>query len=309
MGSKRWMSNIRKRYGLGISCVVLGLVATSCFRDTSEAIERQPVAREVASPTVMIAAEDLATQIPDVVVEEAIASEAPPDTFALTATALIARLTELAESESTDVPSNISVVEEEPAAEDESPVVVATAVPVVRSTVVPGEDCVHEIRAGETLFMLSLAYGSTVDAIAEASEIENPDRLAIGQRITIPECGTTGFAPPPTSLPPPTAHSNAIESTTETELEIAAVDDGEEHTVLIQQAQDALLNNAQSGLSGGFSALSAEIATPSQTYTLQQGETLLEIALRFNTTLEVLAALNGITDVDDVDAGDVLQIP
>ena len=176
MGSKRWMSNIRKRYGLGISCVVLGLVATSCFRDTSEAIERQPVAREVASPTVMIAAEDLATQIPDVVVEEAIASEAPPDTFALTATALIARLTELAESESTDVPSNISDVEEQPVAEDESPVVVATAVPVVRSTVVPGEDCVHEIRAGETLFMLSLAYGSTVDAIAEASEIENPDR-------------------------------------------------------------------------------------------------------------------------------------
>ena len=309
MGSKRWMSNIRKRYGLGISCVVLGLVATSCFRDTSEAIERQPVAREVASPTVMIKAEDLATQIPDVIVEDAISSEAPPDTFALTATALIARLTELAESESTDVPSNISVVEEEPAAEDEPPVVVATAVPVVRSTVVPGEDCVHEIRAGETLFMLSLAYGSTVDAIAEASEIVNPDRVAIGQRITIPECGTSGFAPPPTSLPPPTADTNAIESTTETELEIAAVDDGEERTVLIQQAQDALLNNAQSGISGGFSALSAETPTPSRTYTVQRGETLLEIALRFNTTLEVLAELNGITDVDDVDAGDVLQIP
>ena len=309
MGSKRWMSNIRKRYGLGISCVVLGLVATSCFRDTSEAIDRQPVAHEVASPTVMITAEDLATQIPDVIVEDAIASEAPPDTFALTATALIARLTELAESESTDVPSNISVVEEDPAEEDESPVVVATAAPVVRSTVVPGEDCVHEIRAGETLFMLSLAYGSTVDAIAEASEIENPDRVAIGQRITIPECGTSGFAPPPTSPPPPTADTNAIESTTVTELEIAAVDDGEERTVLIQQAQDALLNNAQSGISGGFSALSAETPTPSRTYTVQRGETLLEIALQFNTTLEVLAELNGIADVDDVDAGDVLQIP
>ena len=79
--------------------------------------------------------------------------------------------------------------------------------------------------------------------------------------------------------------------------------------MLIQQAQDALLNNAQSGISGGFNALSAETATPSQTYTVQRGETLLEIALRFNTTLELLAALNGITDVDDVDAGDVLQIP
>jgi LysM repeat protein len=45
------------------------------------------------------------------------------------------------------------------------------------------------------------------------------------------------------------------------------------------------------------------------TYTVQPGDTLAEIAIRFNVTLEALAAANGIEDLDYIEAGQVLTIP
>ena len=302
MSSKRWFFGFRRRFGVMLLCVIISLMLSACFRDAAESIQEQPLAREVASPTVMDTAEPQPTATAEL--SEAIATEAPPDTFALTATALISRLTQVAEPAAAEVDSETGNAGGAAVSAPE-----ATAVPLIRATVPPGEDCVHEIRAGETLFMMALAYGSTVDAIAAASEIENPDRIAIGQRITIPGCGTSGFAPPPTSRPPATTDPNAVVPTAEPELELVAEESDEEISALVQQAQEAILSNAQASLADGFTALSAEIATPSRTYTVQVGETLLVIALRFNTTVAILAALNDIEDVDDVDAGDVLNIP
>jgi LysM repeat protein len=58
-------------------------------------------------------------------------------------------------------------------------------------------DCIHEVRAGENLFRLSLRYGVTVNDIARASGVQNIQLISIGQRLTIPNCGTTGIQPPP----------------------------------------------------------------------------------------------------------------
>jgi LysM repeat protein len=46
-----------------------------------------------------------------------------------------------------------------------------------------------------------------------------------------------------------------------------------------------------------------------RTHTVQQGDTLLDIALKYNTTVEVIAALNGITSVHELQIGQVLLIP
>lgn len=69
-------------------------------------------------------------------------------------------------------------------------------------------DCVHEVRAGENLFRLSLRYGVTVNDIARASGVSNIQLISIGQRLTIPNCGTTGVYPPATSVPPNTGGNN-----------------------------------------------------------------------------------------------------
>ena len=298
---------VRGRIALCLMFAMLGLLASACFRDASEAIDEQPVAREVASPTAVDTAVPAPTNTAEAL-EELFTVE-PPDTFALTATALIARLTEIAEPEATALSGDEAGDSTEPGAVGDVPEVQSSPVPLVRVTVPPGEDCVHEIRAGETLFMLSLAYGSTVGEIAAASEIADPDRISVGQRIIVPGCGTAGFAPPPTSAPPPTKDPDAIEPTAVSEeVEIVEAEDGEDFSALVQQAQDAILNNAQAGSADEFSA-QAVIVTPSRSYTVQQDDTLLAIALQFGTSLEALASLNDINDVDDVQAGDELLIP
>jgi lysozyme len=290
----------------------MSLLLTACFRDTSEVMQQQPVARQVASPTPVEEAEPTAVEEAEATtVVEAEATTAPPkatddvapteqevDQFALTATALIALQTQPALIE--DSPGGVQ--------DDADPALQPTAIPPARATIPPGEDCVHEIRAGDTLFQLSLAYGVTVDDIARASEIDNPDRIAVGQQVTIPGCGTTGFIPPPTSVPPPTIDPATIPPTSEpAELEIASA--GDTRDTLVEQAQTTLLDNAQLGADTEFSIQSASSPTSGGSYTVEQHDTLYGIALQLGTTVDVLAALNDIADVDSLTAGVVLQTP
>lgn len=292
------MLDFCRRFQLVLLLSAVALLLTACFRDTSEVIQQQPVAREYASPTTVQEVEP--STIPATAIVEPNATEPEVDQFALTATAMIARQTQPASEQQTS--SEGGLLNDAVSSEE------AKATPLPRATIPPGEDCVHEIRAGDTLFQLSLAYGVTVNAIAEASEISNPDQIAVGQHITIPECGTTGFIPPPTSIPTATVDPATIPATSEpSELEIASADDT--RSALIAQAQEALLDNALSDPAEDFSAQLAGEATPSRTYTVQQNDTLFEIAAQFGTTVEVLAALNDIADVDSLNAGDILQIP
>ncbi|MDX2075593.1 MAG: LysM peptidoglycan-binding domain-containing protein [bacterium] len=66
---------------------------------------------------------------------------------------------------------------------------------------VSGTDCVHEVVQGENLFRLSLKYGVNVTDIARVSGITNINLILVGQKLTIPGCGTTGVRPNPTSFP------------------------------------------------------------------------------------------------------------
>ncbi|MDE2950623.1 MAG: LysM peptidoglycan-binding domain-containing protein [Chloroflexota bacterium] len=306
MSYRQSIHSIRRRISLSLMCALLCLLATACFRDASEVIDSQPVAREVASPTAVDTEVPEPTLTPELL--EELFTEEPPDTFALTATALISRLTQAAELEATALLLDNTAESDTTSVLDDAPDVQARPISLVRVTVPPGEDCIHEIRAGETLFMLSLAYGSTVDEIAAASDINNPDRISVGQRITIPGCGTAGFAPPPTSPPPPTSDPSAIEAPAASEeVEITEAEDEEDFSALVQQAQNAILSNAQAGAADDFSAQSA--IAPPRSYTVQQNDTLLGIALQFDTTIEALASLNNIADVNNVQAGDELLLP
>ncbi|MYD38658.1 MAG: LysM peptidoglycan-binding domain-containing M23 family metallopeptidase [Chloroflexi bacterium] len=44
----------------------------------------------------------------------------------------------------------------------------------------------HTVAAGETLFVIGLQYNLTVDAIAKANDMDNPNLLRIGQQLTVP---------------------------------------------------------------------------------------------------------------------------
>ncbi|MCC6613956.1 MAG: LysM peptidoglycan-binding domain-containing protein [Anaerolineae bacterium] len=66
----------------------------------------------------------------------------------------------------------------------------------------PGVDCIHEVQStDQNLYRISLAYGVPVADIAARSGVTNINLILVGQKLTIPGCGTTGYRPPPTSTP------------------------------------------------------------------------------------------------------------
>ena len=281
------MLNLMRWGRLSLAMAAVAMLLAACFRDATESIQEQPVARVNPSPTAVVT--DEPTEPPPTNTAEPTVADIDP--FALTATAIIAAQTQPA-----------------PGADAGASQAQPTAPLIPRATHPPGEDCVHEIRAGETLFQLSLAYGVSVDDIAAVSDIANPDRIGVGQQVTIPECGTTGFIPPPTSIPAATVEPLTIPATSQSsEIEIASGDDT--RSALVAQAQQALLGNADTDALDAISAQLSGTATPSRRYTVQQNDTLFEIAARYGTSVAALAALNDIADVDNLNVGDVLQLP
>lgn len=84
-----------------------------------------------------------------------------------------------------------------PTATPTSPPGVPTHTPTPTPTTppgTPGAAIVHVVQRGENLFRIALKYNTTVEAIAAANGIRNPQLIYVGQKLTIPKGGT---APPP----------------------------------------------------------------------------------------------------------------
>ena len=62
----------------------------------------------------------------------------------------------------------------------------------------PGPGGEYVVRAGDSLSGIARSVGVSARAIAEVNGLADPDRLAVGQRLTLPE----GAKPPPASPPP-----------------------------------------------------------------------------------------------------------
>lgn len=322
--SKQW-----KRHHWIVVCVVLMLITTACFRDSGESVGSQPVSQllpsdtpiptntpepptETATPTPTEEPEEtddadvvnIGNTIPGGTRVAQLPTDTPgfeqPDDFALTATALIGQLTQDASIILTTQAFEAGIGQETP-----TPLATATtdplfAEPTQQQQLVPGADCVHQIRAGENLYQLSLAYGVSVADMASRSAISNWNLVLVGQRITIPGCGTTGFRPPATSTPVPTATVVvASASTTGTGTTVTSTDP------LVASAQSELVASAQNAIQ---SAANTNLVATRQ-YTVQQYDTLFGIAQSFGTTVDAIAALNGITNINTITMGDVLAIP
>lgn len=123
--------------------------------------------------------------------------EGEEDTWALTSTVVVLQITQTLEAGYTMTAEALGLG--------------ATATPTPTPTQefgvtqqpppVSGADCVHEVRAGENLFRISLRYGVSINQIANASGVTNIQLIRVGQKLTIPGCGTTGAVPPPTTIP------------------------------------------------------------------------------------------------------------
>lgn len=147
------------------------------------------------------------------------------------------------------------------------------------------ETVVHVVVAEDMVSALALQYGSSVAAIKLANGLNASSTIFIGQELIIP-------------LNP---------------SEIAAASAVEEFSA--QQAPSPTATAMPTSTATPTltpTATSTATPTPSATpitYQIQPGDTLFNIALRYGTTVDLLAKANDIANPHQIDVGQVLLIP
>lgn len=150
----------------------------------------------------------------------------------------------------------------------------------------------YVVQRGDTLTQIASAYGISVSELAAANGISDPNRIMIGQQLAIPGQTIT----------------HQVERG-ETLREIAA-----EYGVSVDDIATANgisnPNVIQIGAKLKISSSSSAPTTPPAvaTYTVKKGDSLAAIAARFDTTVEALAAANGITNPGVIYIGATLQL-
>jgi len=170
------------------------------------------------------------------------------------------------------------------------------------------ESIVHVVQRGENLFRIALRYGVTVDAIAEANGLASARRIYVGQRLIIPT-GEGHAGQPPSS-------SSSVHVVQRGEnLYRIALRYGTTFRALAAANGIVNVNHIYVGQrlvipgDGAAPAPSPQPAPSGQTYTVQRGDTLSAIALRYGVSMWTLAQLNGIRNPSFIYVGQVLRIP
>ncbi|HJU51762.1 MAG TPA: LysM peptidoglycan-binding domain-containing M23 family metallopeptidase [Acidimicrobiia bacterium] len=175
--------------------------------------------------------------------------------------------------------------------------VLASALIVALAVAAASADYV--VESGDTLGDIARAHGVSVEEIADANGIANPDLIRVGQVLVIP--GTQGgggsalhvVAPGDTLAGIAARFGTTIGELVETN-QLADPD-------LLRIGQELAVPT-----SGATEAAPAPASA--QSHTVVAGETLAGIASRYGIALEALAAANGITDPSLIYVGTTLRL-
>ncbi|MDI3279910.1 MAG: LysM peptidoglycan-binding domain-containing protein [Bacillota bacterium] len=147
---------------------------------------------------------------------------------------------------------------------------------------------IYVVRPGDTMFLLAQRFGVPLERLIEVNRLPDPDRLAVGQALIIPQ-------PPPEPLRYTVRRGDTLFALAR--LFGTTV----EALVRVNRIPDPnLIFPGQVLVIPGFQAMR---------YTVRSGDTLFLIARRFGTTVEALVRLNAIPDPDRIFPGQVLVVP
>lgn len=176
------------------------------------------------------------------------------------------------------------------------------------------EPIVHVVQPGENLFRISLRYGTTVAAIMDANGIANADTIYVGQELIIP---TGAQDQAPADQPAPAEDGGYLVRQGDT-LSTIAAHHGITLWALVEAnnlSQPYIIYAGQrltipTTIAHTLDTAAITLATPAapDTYTIQPGDTLTQIARRYGTTALELARLNRITNPSTIYAGQVLRL-
>ncbi|HEY67838.1 MAG TPA: LysM peptidoglycan-binding domain-containing protein [Thermoflexia bacterium] len=167
---------------------------------------------------------------------------------------------------------------------------------------------IHVVQRGENLFRIALRYGVTVDALTAANGLSDTGRIYAGQRLVVPTGGdsTAPTAPSSSGVHVVQRGENLFRIALRygTTVQALAAANGIVNTGRVYAGQRLVLPGRATA-----PATSAQPASSGQTYTVQRGDTLSSIALRYGVSMWALAQANGIRNPSFICVGQVLHIP
>lgn len=172
-------------------------------------------------------------------------------------------------------------------------------------TIPPVPGVVHLVKDGDTLQALAERYSTDADKIAQANGLKDPFLLQIGQTLVIP-----GGKVPQATAPAPASQTKYTVAEGDSVSSIA-----DDFGVDIQTIVDAnglaapyILQPGQEIIIPGGHR-SAAPAQPHTTYTVQQGDSLSQIADSFGISINAIINANNLSDPSSIQPGQQLTIP
>ena len=150
----------------------------------------------------------------------------------------------------------------------------------------------YTVKRGDTLSEIAKRYGTTVNEIANLNNISNTNLIYIGQYLIIPTTSNAQVSTSTTYTVKSGDTLSGIANMFGTTYQKLAEINGISNPNKIYPGQVLKINGS----------------TSIQTYTVKSGDTLSEIAKKYNTTVDSLVSKNGIKDKNKIYVGQVLKI-
>lgn len=151
----------------------------------------------------------------------------------------------------------------------------------------------YVVRQGDTLGKIAAEYGLSIAELAAANGISDPNRIIIGQQLAIPGQSIVHNVSKGETL-------REIANEYGVSIEDIAAANGISNTNMIQIGAKLTIPSG--------SAPAPVVPAPPVTYTVKKGDSLAAIAARFDTTVDALAAANGITNISMIFVGATLRL-
>ncbi|MER2600314.1 MAG: LysM peptidoglycan-binding domain-containing protein [Caldilineales bacterium] len=184
-----------------------------------------------------------------------------------------------------------------------------TATPTGSNVVVVGPTYGYVVTSGDTLYSIALANGTDVATIRLLNNLTS-DALQIGQVLIVPGSGETGGGTATGTTPTPaTVYTVSTGDTLSGIAELFGVT-WEEIAAANNMEAPYMIYRGQRLVIPGVEAMpTAPAAGNSIKHVVQEGETLLGIAVQYGTTSQAIMQANGMSDPDFLRVGQELIIP
>ncbi len=157
----------------------------------------------------------------------------------------------------------------------------------------------YVVQPGDNLYRISLKFGVTMGDLIRINGIVNPNFIFAGQRLTLP---ANAVLPTATTVSGPTA-GGTLEATLPTSAAATSA-----ATLPASATTGPAVTTVPMTIIPTILVSPTPAAIPA-TYTVQPGDNLYRISLKFGVNMFLLAQLNGITNTNVVYVGQVLKIP